>query len=285
MSEEIKTDEEILAEAEAQAAEELAAEEEARAQAEAEEAARLAEEEERGNEPPKKGSYQDRINDLTYKYRSTQRELDYYKDVVLGKKKSGGSGVNPPPAKPSTTINASGVARPKPDGFETVEDYEDALYGWYDAKRESKVSAIAQEENFKKTLSAFNEGAAPVRLEHPDFDEVTAHPVFTDSMRKAIFNMDNGALVAYELGKNPGLAEKVKLLSPEKQIYEMGKLERKLLLVQKGRTKSNTPDPFSPITGRATSKKDPDKMDIKEWMEWDKQRTMAKLKEKLGYKE
>lgn len=283
MPEEVKTDEEILAEAEAQAAEELAAEEEAKVQAETEEAARLAEEDGNGNEPPKKGSYQDRINDLTYKYRSTQRELDYYKDVVLGKKKSG-SGVTPPPAKESTATSVPGVARPKPADFETVEGYEDALYGWYDGKREAKTSAANQEENFKKTLSAFNESAAPVRLEHPDFDEITAHPVFTDSMRKAIFNMDNGPLVAYELGKNPELAEKVKLLPPEKQIYEMGKIERRLLLVQKGRKQSKTPDPLNPLDSRSSTKKDPNKMPIGEWMEWDKQRTMARLKEKLGVK-
>jgi hypothetical protein len=202
----------------------------------------------------------------------------------LGKKKSGDDGVVSPPAKEGVTTSESGVVRPKPGDFETVEAYEDALYGWYDGKRDAKTSAKNQEESFKKTLNAFNESAAPVRLEHPDFDEVTAHPVFTDSMRKAIFNMDNGPLVAYELGKNPELAEKVKLLPPEKQIYEMGKIERKLLLVQKGRKKSGTPDPLNPLGGRSSATKDPDKMPIEEWMEWDKQRTMARLKEKLGMK-
>lgn len=280
----VKTDEEILAEAEAQAAEDLAAEEaNEKAEVEAEEAARLAAEA-GGEVPPKKGSYQDRINDLTYKYRSTQRELDYYKDVVLGKKKSGDGGVSPPPAKPISTTDVPGAVRPKPANFETVEDYEDALHGWYDAKREGKVLAKNKEDHLKEMLSTFNKGAVPVRLEHPDFDEVTGRPVFTDSMRQAIFNMDNGGLVAYELGKNPGLAEKVKLLPPEKQIYELGKIERRLLLLKKGRKSSTTPDPLHPIDSRMHAEKDPNKMPIEEWMEWDKQRRMAKLKEKLGIK-
>lgn len=281
MAEEIKTDEEILAEAEAQAAEELAAEE-AAAQAEIDEAARLAAEEGGESGSPKKGSFQDRINALTRKFRGAERELSYYKGVVLGKKKPGDDGVNAPPAKPSGTIDTPGVIRPKPGNFETVEEYEDALHDWYDSKREIKVTAASQNQVFKDRLSAFNKSAEPMRVEHPDFDEVTGRPVFTDSMRQAIFNLDNGAMVAYELGENPGLAERIKLLPPEKQIYEMGKIERKLLLMQKGRKKSTAPDPLHPIDSRTKVETDPNKMPIEDYMEWEKQRAIAKIKAKLG---
>ena len=236
-------------------------------------------------DPPKKGSYQERINALTYKYRSAERELDYYKNLVLDKNKSGGTGLEPPPANVKAGTGTPGTARPKTGDFETVEDYEDALHNWYDADRAGKEATEANEAGRRKLLSAFNEGAAPLRLEHPDFDEIVDRPVFTDSMRKAIFNLDNGPLVAYELGKNPELAEKIKSLSPDKQIYEMGKLEHKLILVRKVSKGSKTPNPIRPLTGRTKKDVDPNDMSINDWMEWEKNQQRAKLRAKLGIKE
>jgi hypothetical protein len=222
---------------------------------------------------------------MTYKQRSAERERDYYKNIVLGKSKTEDGGFVPfADEKREIPADTPGGTRPKPGDFETVEAYEDALYGWYDARRETKASAKTAEDDLKKLLSAFNKGAAPLRIEHPDFDEVTGRPVFTPSMRQAVFNLDEGALVAYELGNNPELAAKIKMLPPDKQLYEMSKLERKLVLVRKVTGKSNTPDPLAHLTGRTKKDIDPDKMPIKEWMEWDKKQRMAKLKTKLGIK-
>jgi hypothetical protein len=265
------------------------------AEAEEEEAAAVAleEEEEAGAAAeavdtagtPKKGSFQDRINTITHKFRSAERELDYYKNIVLGKDKSGGGSFSKPAGQVADrSVDTPGGTRPKTGDFETVEAYEDALYGWYDAKREKKASAATAESNFKELLSDFNKSAAPLRIEYPDFDEVTARPVFTDSMRRAIFSLDEGALVAYELGKNPALAEKIKVLPLEKQLYEISKLERKLTLVRKVRVKSGTPDPLHPITGRTKKEVNPDEMSTGAWMEWEKNQRMAKLKTKLGIK-
>lgn len=282
-----KTEAELAVETEtaALAEAELLEEEEARETAE-----KAAEEEEgvtRSAEEAgvKKGSYQERINAMTYKQRSAERERDYYRDIVLGRNKTEDGGfVSPAGEKRETTTGTPGDTRPKPGDFETVETYEDALYGWYDAKRETKVLAKTAEDDLKKLLSAFNESAAPLRIEHPDFDEVTARPVFTPSMRQAVFNLDEGALVAYELGNNPELAAKIKMLPPDKQLYEMSKLERKLVLIRKVTGKSNTPNPLAHLTGRTKKETDPDKMPIGAWMEWDKNQRMAKLKTKLGIK-
>ena len=97
--------------------------------------------------------------------------------------------------------------------------------------------------------------------------------------------MDNGALVAYELGSNPELADKIKVLSPSKQIYELGKLEHKLTVIRKVKKGSKTPDPLHPITGRTKKETNPDDMSTEDWMAWEKKQRMAKLKAGLGIKD
>lgn len=284
-----QTDAEILAEAEAAEAEAaiLAAQEEDEAaniaanetlEEEEAEAARIA----AGEDPkPKGSSFQDRINEMSWKQHNAEREKDYWKNLAQGRADETKNKINTPEA--DTTL--SGASRPRPDNFSTVEDYEDALYGWYDKKKAATTATKNQEKEFKDLLGTFNKSAAPLRVEHPDFDEVTARPVFTKPMQRAIFNLKEGALVAYEIGKNVELAEKFKVLTPEKLMYEMTKLEHRLTLIQKTRTKSKTPNPLKPLGGLMKTEKDPDKMDIKEWMEWDKARTQAKIRKNLGLKE
>lgn len=284
------TDAEILAEAEAAETEAaiLAAQEETEAadvaaanalkEEEEAEAARIA----AGEDPKPKGdSFQDRINEMSWKQHNAEREKDYWKNLAQGKADETKNKIDTPAA--DTTL--SGTPRPKPDNFSTVEAYEDALYGWYDEKKAAKTATKNQETEFKNLLGTFNKSAAPLRVEHPDFDEVTARPVFTKPMQLAIFNLKEGALVAYEIGKNVELAEKFRVLTPEKMMYEMTKLEHRLTLVQKTRIKSKTPNPLKPLGGLTKTEKDPDKMDIKEWMAWDKTRTQAKIRKKLGLKE
>ena len=281
-------EEEAAAEAEAEtlAVAEAAEEEEAAAQlAEEDEARAKADAEALAAGTPKKGSFQDRINAITHKFRSAERELDYYKNIVLGKKQSGDEVFKPTPAAVKKETGTPGAVRPRPVDFETVEDYEDALYGWYDSKKMSKDATTKDANDFKELLSAFNKGAASLRREHPDFDEVTGRPVFTDSMRRVIFNLNDGALVAYELGNNPELAEKIKVLSPDKQMYELSKLEHKLVVIRKVKKGSKTPDPLHPITGRTKKDIDPNEMSIDDWMAREKKLRMAKIKKSLGIKD
>ena len=124
-----------------------------------------------------------------------------------------------------------------------------------------------------------------MRLQHKDFDEVINAPVFTDTMRKSLFTMDGGAMVAYHLGlpANRTLADEIKVLPPEQQVYKLSKLEDHLLLVQKAKTKTSSVNPLNPVgSNAAASNKNPDDMPVAEWMEWNKQQEIAKLKEKLG---
>lgn len=223
-----------------------------------------------------KQTAQERINEITSKYRGeerlkteAQREVEYWKNLAI-------SGNEPTP-KPIVKSN-----RPSQSSYETVEEYEDALMGWHDQKKEAVNLENAQKDNVKKSISRFNENAAKLRKEHDDFDEVVESPVFTDSMRSALFASENGPMVAYHLGTNREIADKIKVLPPEMQIYEMGKLETQLLLAQQTKTTTSAPDPIKPVGSTAVSEVDDSKLTTKQWMEREKERDLAKLTVKIG---
>lgn len=218
-----------------------------------------------------KQTVQERINEITYKMREEEREKEYWKNLALGEKEP----LDPPPPKPSTE------GRPSQVNYESVEEYEDALFDWRDAKRNSETLAKTQEEEKKEALSEFNKNAAKLRAEHEDFDEVINAPVFTDPMKDALFASENGPLVAYHIAKNREVADKIKTLSPERQIYEMGKLEERLILAQKTIKTTAAPEPIIPVGTTGAPEIDPSKMNTEDWMEWNKEQEIKKIKSKL----
>ena len=173
--------------------------------------------------------------------------------------------------------------RPKIENFETTEEYEDALYGWYDGKKTVATAQIEQKKRQVELLRTFNEKAADFRKVHEDFDEIIESPVFTDTMRDVIFSAETGPELAYYLGANRNIAQKIAVLPPSLQPYELGKLETQLKLAKKTKTVTGA---FAPLTaiGSATGggEKDPSKMSTAEWMEYEKNREMEKLRQKLG---
>ena len=211
-------------------------------------------------EPPKKQSVQERINEITYKMREEEREKEYWKNLALGEKEP----PEPAPPKPSTE------GRPSQTNYESVEEYEDALFDWRDAKRNSETLAKTQEEEKKEALSEFNKNAAKLRAEHEDFDEVINAPVFTDPMKDALFASENGPLVAYHIAKNREVADKIKTLPPERQIYEMGKLEERLILAQKTIKTTAAPEPIDPVGITGAPEINPSDLSTDKWMEWNR---------------
>ena len=289
MAEEVKTPEELAvaaaAEAKAAAEAEAAIEAEAEKLAEAEtaaaieaeaaelaEAKRLAEVEAEGKP---KGTFQDRINELTYKYRESERQLALANEVI----EKGGK----PAAKVLPEKQEFDTARPVATAYDTVEEYEDALFGWYDGKNSAKAAIREQNKRTQDALGEFNKNAAPMRKEHADFDSIINQPVFTDNMKAVIYTIPGGADVAYHLGANPKEADRIRVMPPAKQAYEISKLETRLLLVRKVKTKSGALKPLAPVgnAGYSSTKK-PEDMPMKEYMEYEKKRAIAKLEKKLG---
>ncbi len=228
--------------------------------------------------PPRKKTAKERIDEITRARREAEREREYWKGVALEKQQ-----VEERPPEPSVT-QPQLPPRPTLDQFETTVAYEDALFEWRD-----KVQAIKFAETHARTaqeeaLRNFSQRAKKLRKEHEDFDEVIESPVFSPTMRMVLLNSESGPTIAYHLGlpENRDTAERIRFLPPDMQIYEIGKLETKILLAQQTRKVPSAPSPIKPVGMIGGTEVDPSKMTIEEWMAWDKQKTLEKLKAKYG---
>ena len=224
-------------------------------------------------EPPRKKTAQERIDEITRARREAEREREYWKKVALEKEQT-----------PAPVATPQGPARPTLDQFETTVEYEDALFEWRDRVRDLRAAEVTQRTEEETALRTFNQRAAKIRVENPDFDEVIESPVFSPEMRSVLLQSDNGPEVAYFLGKpeNRDQAEKIRNLPASRQAYEIGKLESNLLLAKKTKKVPSAPVPINPVgMGGGGRQKDPSEMTTEEWMAWDKQRELDKIKRRL----
>jgi hypothetical protein len=226
--------------------------------------------------PPKKKSAQERIDEITKARREAEREREYWKQVALDKAKE-----TPQPTPAPATRNP----RPVISQFDTTEQYEDALLDWRDRVKEEQVAQQRMVVEQEEGLAKFQRAAAKAREQYADFDEVVETPVFSPQMRYAILNSDTGPELAYFLGspENRDTALKIQSLSPDKQYYEMGKLETRLALAKQTKKVPSAPPPISPVGMSGTGGDvDPSKMTTEEWIKWDRQKEMERLKKKLS---
>lgn len=179
--------------------------------------------------------------------------------------------INPPEPRPSRV------------NFETEEEYEDSLHNWrQDNKQETQgttgepagqqgneqqsapaakpqVSAETQEivDNWKDNCDVASD-------KYEDFEAVITSKDLDISniMRDAMYeDKDNGAEVAYFLGKNPTEATRINGLSIVQQVAEMQKISAKF-----SNNTTGAPDPIEPTGGGDTPpSKDVEKMSPTEY--------------------
>lgn len=217
-----------------------------------------------------KQTVQERIDEITRKRREAERDAEYWRNLAMTKEE-------PLPVKPAIPVE---TGRPNQENFETVEEYEDALIGWHDEKKSVAAGVVEQQKQQQEALKTFNENAVNVRKEHVDFDEVVKRPVFTDAMRNVISVSKTGPELAYYLGKNPEIAGKIAQMPVEIQPYEIGKLETQIKIAQKTKTATAAPEPITPVGDVSIPGVDTSKMTTEEWMIWNKEHEINKLKQK-----
>ncbi len=225
---------------------------------------------------PKKKTAQERIDEITKARREAEREREYWKRVALEKGRE--------PVEKEVPATPAIPQRPTLEQFDTTVEYEDALFNWYETKKTVEQTVSRQRTENEEAFRKFNQRAEKLRKEYEDFDMVIETPVFSEVMRNTLLRAENGPLLAYHLGspENRDTVERIKTLPPELQIYEIGKLETKLLLAHQTKKSTSAPAPITPVGISGNSEEDPGKMTTEEWMKWDKQRTLDKLKAKYG---
>ena len=218
--------------------------------------------------PPVKQTAQERINEITRKRREAEREVERLQKQLAEKEKA------PPPA----------ADRPKIENFETQEAYEDALFNWRDSKKQNETLAEQRQREEAEALAKYRVNAEKVRSVYEDFDEVVEQPVFSPTMREVLLNSDEGPMVSYFLGRpeNQAITDKIRALPERLQVYELGKLEAKLLLAQKTKKPTGAPAPISPVGATGGHTIDESKLSDEEWFKLEKQREYEKIKKKYG---
>lgn len=196
---------------------------------------------------PKKG-VQKRIDKLTAKARSAEREAEYWKSLAQEKAEK------PPepqiPAMPDLNLS-----------LENPEKYQEAM-AKYNADLHEYNKGVAKYVNSEATFEAQTQQAEALSKEldqewssnvesfkesAPDFDKLVqrednplSQPMFEIAKRSEL-----GPEVLYELAKNPAEAMRIYGMNPIQTAHEMGKIEARLSV--KPKTKSSAPSPLSNV--------------------------------------
>ena len=178
----------------------------------------------------------------------------------------------PPPPKPETP-------RPLREAFTTPEAYDAAVDAWGEqtakaaaekavADREAETRRAAEEkartdaETRQQTeMQALQQQFATRReaalAKYPDYAEVAE----ADTTRievptaVAIAQAENGPDIAYHLGKNPAEAARIAAMTPQQQVFEIGRLSATLAQPTRPAV-SKAPAPLRPISATRESATD-----------------------------
>lgn len=211
-----------------------------------------------------------RIDELTRNWRETERDRDYWRDLAMRNQPS------QPKAEPS---------EPAEEKLKTLADFE-----YDDAKYQSYIFDEAQKRAVKAArgeLTADQERQAAQRRKESfrgrstdfaktveDYDSTVRNPRLhiTADMAEVIEDSDDGPALAYHLGKNPEVADKIAQLPPKAAARELGKIEARLAYERekakeaKANVSKAPPPPPKVDAVEPAIEKEPDQMSDTEWL-------------------
>lgn len=222
-----------------------------------------------------------RIDELTRNWRETERDRDYWRDLALRYTQ---------PQQPKVETPA-----PQETKLKTLADfdYDDGKYQQYlftEAQKRAVEAAkreLEQErerESRTQRVSSFKSRETEFAKTVEDYDEVVRNPrlPITQAMADVIQESEDGPALAYHLGKNPEIAEKIAMLPPIAAARELGKIEARLAYErEKAKEKpvvSKAPPPPPKVdASQPAIDKNPDEMSMDEWLKW-RQKQLSKRK-------
>jgi len=214
----------------------------------------------------KKGdSFQDRIDEVTGKFRTEERARMLSEQNVQGLKQQIEDleqKLQPEPVVPGKTLA----------DFE----YDESAFTRYvgDLARQDAQAAVrqqTQQTQAQQKHSAFALKEAELAKEVPDYYAVSHYSPISPQVADTLMAADKGPEIAYYLGKNPDIATRLSNMSPVNMAMELGRIEATQLSKPEKST-TETPTPVPKIQGAAKSDKvsatDPagDKLSDKEWL-------------------
>lgn len=240
-------------------AEEAEAQEQGAEEAEGDEVAESDDETQENDDLPqqkKRGkTAQDRIDDLTRKFRTLERRNEFLEGLVS----------QPTP----TSAPNEGAPKPNADDFDSYDEYVEALTDWKVEQTLAKQSAataqrtegLVQQANWAAKLEA-----AEASL--PDYKAVvgSSEVPIAPHVGQALMDADRGPELAYHLAQHPEVADKLNKMSATKAAMELGRLETALSGKAPVKT-TNAPPPATPIRSAPARQAEASKMSMDEYVE------------------
>lgn len=156
----------------------------------------------------------------------------------------------------------------KPANIDELE-YDDQLAERVASRTRQEQAESAQHAALSVTQQIFEAREAEARDRYPDYDAVTRNPslAISTALLEVLFDSDQGADIAYHLGKNPAEAVRLSALSQREQAKAIGRLEERFSAPKP--LPKVAPAPVSPVGGQASGGvKDPSKMSMAEYVAW-----------------
>jgi hypothetical protein len=217
-----------------------------------------ADEEAKEGKPKRKSGWQRRIDKLNARERAAQKEAEYWKRRALE-----GAGETQKDAPKDEKPKQDAQGKPKPDQYETHEEYVEALTDWKleqrDKAREAKARETELQTAQQKLAQAHIERVQAFAKKVDDFEEVVeaaSDIVVSPALREAVLQSDNSAELIYELAKNRAEFERINALSPLAAARALGAFESRIAASkakeeQKPEPKKQTltPKPIAPVGG------------------------------------
>jgi len=227
--------------------------------------------------PEVKDAIQKRIDELTKKRRTAERERDFEKAKRLE--------LETKLAKVQATIPTTD--KPKKEDFDDLDDYYEALTDWKIEQKLQVERAETQVDIAKKDeKQAYDETnkLLDTVIEHgeeiyKDFHETVFSDdlVISKEMVECVLLSDIADEIMYYFGKNPEVSAEIAEMSPLRIAKEVGKIEAGLMK-EKENLKEKKPVPIKKVTMapapiqtvRTTGAidKDPSQMSAKEYRAW-----------------
>lgn len=186
-------------------------------------------------------------------------------------------------------------AIPAYENFGTNEEYNAAMAAYHENLTDWKMNQrdrFNAETNNKQRLNeslrtleaTYVEKSEKAAEKYQDyFDVVETNTKYTYAMKEAIFKSENSAEIAYHIGKNPEIHDKLMNSSPVDVALEIHKLDLRLKQSLSQKKVSSASAPINPVDGKGVGiTKDPSKMPITEYMAWEKQQRIEKAKKRYG---
>lgn len=212
--------------------------------------------------PEPRRTAQERISDLTRKFRESEREAERLR-------------------KRLEKVESQQVGKaPKPEEFDDEDDYLKAERAHQmreevariERERIAEEIAETQRNAHLSAVEAYQARANDFAARVPDFNSKMqgANVPIAPALEAAIMRSEIGPMIAYHLASNQEEAVRLSQLPPHEAMIAFGKLEARLE-AQGGPAKpkvktTSAPPPPRPVKGTATASVDMSKLSIEEWM-------------------